>query len=373
MEQGIVSKEELQNLLSLGVTKSQAASRLGISRTTLYNLMSKYRLQLSKYSSVTDEHLNAEILHIKAAHPNAGEVMVNGHLRSRCIIVQRHRLRQALLRVDSEGINQRRLTTIHRRLYSVPCPNFIWHLDGNHKLIRWKLVVHGAMDGYSRMVLFLKCSNNNRANTVTTEYLHAVEEFSRPLHVRTDLGGENVGVWEDMRSVRGESSVVTGSSVHNQRIERFNRDLNRNCSHVYAPVFYDLESKGILDPNNKTDIFCLHYIYLPRVNRTINEFRAAHNHHSISTERHATPIQLYMADRHLLHIHSPHTASEDTILPEQQPATNDTFSPLNEHEMLELSQHIDPFHDDQDHGKTNFQGVQMFVLNKLTAVHQHAV
>ncbi|KAJ8371173.1 hypothetical protein SKAU_G00112010 [Synaphobranchus kaupii] len=43
MEQGIVSKEELQNLLSLRVTKSQVASRLGISRTTLYNLMSKYR------------------------------------------------------------------------------------------------------------------------------------------------------------------------------------------------------------------------------------------------------------------------------------------------------------------------------------------
>ena len=39
------------------------------------------------------------------------------------------------------------------RVYSVPCPNFIWRgVDGNDKLMesRWKVAVHGAMDGYSK-------------------------------------------------------------------------------------------------------------------------------------------------------------------------------------------------------------------------------
>ena len=91
--------------------------------------------------------------------------MLNGRLRSRDIVVKRKRLRESIKRVDSGGVESRRRTTISRRVYSVPCPNFIWHLDGNHKLIRWKLVEHGAMDGYRRMLMFLQCSNNNRSET----------------------------------------------------------------------------------------------------------------------------------------------------------------------------------------------------------------
>ena len=53
-------------------------------------------------------------------------------------------------------------------------------------------------------------------------------------------------------------------------------DDSQKLQPCLAPVFYDLESKGKLDPNNKTDVFfCLRYIYLPRVNRTLKEFRAA--------------------------------------------------------------------------------------------------
>ena len=31
---------------------------------------------------------------------------------------------------------------------------------------RWKMVVHGGVDGYSRVIVYLKCSNDNRAETV---------------------------------------------------------------------------------------------------------------------------------------------------------------------------------------------------------------
>jgi len=42
----------------------------------------------------------------------------------------------------------------------------IFLLDGHHKLIRWRFVTHGGIDGYNRMIVFLKCSTNNQAVTV---------------------------------------------------------------------------------------------------------------------------------------------------------------------------------------------------------------
>ncbi|KAK5861621.1 hypothetical protein PBY51_023003 [Eleginops maclovinus] len=33
---------------------------------------------------------------------------------------------------------------LHRRAYQVAGPNSLWHLDGNHKLIRWRIVIHGG-------------------------------------------------------------------------------------------------------------------------------------------------------------------------------------------------------------------------------------
>ena len=39
---------------------------------------------------------------------------------------------------------------------------------------RWKLIVHGGIDGYSRLVVYLKCADNNRACTVMQAFSEAV-------------------------------------------------------------------------------------------------------------------------------------------------------------------------------------------------------
>jgi hypothetical protein len=33
--------------------------------------------------------------------------------------------------------------------YTVPRPNALWHINGNHKLIAWGIVLHGIADGYT--------------------------------------------------------------------------------------------------------------------------------------------------------------------------------------------------------------------------------
>ena len=114
--------------------------------------------------------------------------------------------------------------------------------DGHHKLVRWRFVTHSAIDGYSRLVLFIKCSNNNRASTVYDSFLPAVQQYGLPSRVRCDQGGENILVAQHMIHHRGsERSVLVGSSVHNQRIERLWRDMHRCVTTMFYRLFYCLE------------------------------------------------------------------------------------------------------------------------------------
>ena len=86
---------------------------------------------------------------VKTDHPNAGEVMVLGHLHAKGIHVPRAKIchASAIHRLDPLGPTECRRPPIRRWVYSVPCPNYVWHIDGNHKLIKWHLVVHHGIGG----------------------------------------------------------------------------------------------------------------------------------------------------------------------------------------------------------------------------------
>ncbi len=51
--------------------------------------------------------------------------------------------------------------------------------------------MHGGIDGFSRLIVFMDCSNNNRSRTVLQYFLAAVQCYEIPERVRTDRGGEN--------------------------------------------------------------------------------------------------------------------------------------------------------------------------------------
>ena len=70
------------------------------------------------------------------------------------------------------------------------CAICILLADGHHKLIRWRMVTHGAIDGFSRLIVFLQCSTNNRASTVYDLFLGAVGQYGLPSRVRTNQGRE---------------------------------------------------------------------------------------------------------------------------------------------------------------------------------------
>ena len=61
----------------------------------------------------------------------------------------------------------------------------------------------------------------------------------------------------------GRHAVITGSSTHSERIERFWRDVYRYVGVVFANTFHALEADDHLDCLNEVDLYCLHFIFLP--------------------------------------------------------------------------------------------------------------
>ncbi|KAJ7387940.1 hypothetical protein OS493_001293 [Desmophyllum pertusum] len=212
-----ISKDRLQGLLNLKLPVSRIAKAMQVSRPLVYKAIEENNLDGSRYSNVSESELQQAVASVKNNHPNAGEVMLQGHLRAQGIHVQRSRMREAILALDP-SVTARKRPAIKRRVYSVPCPNYLWHID-------------------------VRCTTR-------------------------------------------------GSKRHN-------RAANEQELSVFKSEFYDLEREGILDPLNDTDLFCLHYVYLPRLNRNLAEFVSAHNNHKVSTEENNTPAQLFWVNLHL--------------------------------------------------------------------------
>ena len=204
-------------MLRLQLPVSRIAEVLHVSRPLVYKTMAENNLRPRRYSDTSDAAVSQAVASIKSQHPNASEVMLAGHLRAQGMHVQRSKIRKAVHDLDPSVVERKR-PAIRRRVYSVPCPNYIWHIDGNHKLIRWRFVLHHGIDGFSRLITFCLCSTNNRASIVYQSFRQAVHKYGRPFRVRTDHGGENIDVWRDMTEAWGDDakSVIVGSSVHNQ-------------------------------------------------------------------------------------------------------------------------------------------------------------
>ena len=119
---------------------------------------------ISQYNGSQISHLDLAnvVCEITALFPRTGAKSVSGRLGSKGIFIQCERPRESLRRVDPLLVRSHWQRILHRRQYQVPHPNSLWHIDGYHKLIHWRFVIHGGIDGYNRLITYLKVASNNR-------------------------------------------------------------------------------------------------------------------------------------------------------------------------------------------------------------------
>ena len=136
-----IRQEQLEYLLGLGFSCPKISEVLGVSLSTIKRRMNEFGLSVtSLYSIITDQELDAIVSQIKIDFPNSGYRLMQGLLLHRGHRVTQARIRDSLQRVDPEGVAIRWSTTVQRRKYMVSSPLSLWHVDGNHKLIRCVLL-----------------------------------------------------------------------------------------------------------------------------------------------------------------------------------------------------------------------------------------
>lgn len=112
-------------------------------------------------------------------------------------------------------------------LYSIMMASMVYffytHLDISHSclyisLIRWGIVIHGFIDGYSRLIVGLRAHNNNTGAAVLNLFLDGARQYGIPARLRGDHGTENILVAAWMEEFMG---ILRGSYIWGRPVPIF--------------------------------------------------------------------------------------------------------------------------------------------------------
>ena len=144
--------------------------------------------------------------------------------------------------LDPEGRKRRELRAARRiGKYIVPGVNYLWSADGHCKLEHWGIEIYGAIDAYSRYIVWLHIGASAKtAYGVMVGYLDVLlRTGSRPYLLRTDKGTEtrmlanlHHAVCElDTPGIKIENTYCYGTSTSNTKIESWWQQLTRTVVH----------------------------------------------------------------------------------------------------------------------------------------------
>lgn len=167
---------------------------------------------------------------------------------------------------------------------------------GYDKLKPYGFPIHGAIDGYSRKILWLEVArSNNKPEIPAAFYLDCVKETQGcPILVRSDCGTEN-GIMAAMQCffrqngddcLAGDNAHKYGSSPANQRIECWWSFFRRGRAGRWIDLFKDMVTAGILDLGNSLHMECSWFCFQPLIDSELDKVKVHWNTHRIRSSRH---------------------------------------------------------------------------------------
>lgn len=197
--------------------------------------------------------------------------------------------------LDPEGVMLRRGHRLRRRVYRNGGPNCIVHIDGYDKLKPYGFSIHGAIDGFSRKLLWLNVLRSNKnPYAISRLYLDMILEHGRvPKVIRCDAGTENVvvnDIQKVLRSVHadvreGGPCYIVNRSTGNQRIEAFWSFLKRIFTVKWRNTFIDLESIGLFNTAEADDIENVRMWFTSVMQKELDHVKSYWNSHRIRLQR----------------------------------------------------------------------------------------
>lgn len=116
----------------------------------------------------------------------------------------------------------------------------------------------------------------------------------------------------------GKVKLFKGHDMKNvfflHRIERLWRDLFMSVTGVYYNILHSLEDEHLLDISNVLHIFCCHYVFLPRIQASLDVFSDAWDNHPIRTEQNLTPNQLWQVGQALNPVTDPDSEVNNALV-----------------------------------------------------------
>lgn len=273
-----------------------AVHHISISVRTLQRILARNNL----YRRQRESTLSVVVSEIEKLH-RLGYVC-NGYrslwkiLNTCCgVRVTQETVRIVLRIMDPDGVRLRKIHRLRRRAYFNCGPNFLIHMDGYDKLLPYGFPIHGAIDGFSRKILWLRLlPSSKNPRYVARLYFDYIKEIGRvPRMIRADAGTENSLVKDIHTLLRyyhddeaaGVRSFSTGRSTANQRIEALWSCLMRNFTQYWRNLFKDLIDDNIFNNASYDHLQCIRFCFSNVIQKQLDQFCSYWNCHRIRAQR----------------------------------------------------------------------------------------
>ena len=250
----------------------------------LNRLLRKYNLKRRGMHSDLDTVITFIQKELKGSNSCFGYRYMLQKVRDNGLNTDKETVRLIIKALDPIGVERRKKRKLVRRKYYSMGPNHTWHIDGYDKLKPFGVAIHGAIDGFSRRILWLKVSpSNNNPKIIASHYLTCINNLKLiPRVVRADRGSENVIVCGMQRFFRRnhtdnqskERSFKYGHSTANQRIESWWSQLYKSMTSWWIGFFRDMVENGLFDVSINYHLQCIRFYFSRILQNELDEIKS---------------------------------------------------------------------------------------------------